>query len=170
MLLVGGSSGSLRVWTESRTAKKWLPMLELSGHTRGILAVAWAPAIGRSYHLLAAGSADGTASLWRLQPEATAPAAGSGEGLAAAHAAVAVSAHAQPGGRYAVRRLPGASADARLVAAFEEGGPVWRCEWNVMGTVLATSVGDGRLRLRRADLKGVWATLGELEMDAVLPA
>jgi len=40
---------------------------------------------------------------------------------------------------------------------------VWCCDFNVLGTVLASVGEDGLLRLRRADLAGRWAVVASLE-------
>ena len=52
--------------------------------------------------------------------------------------------------------------EGRHVETFDEGCEVWRCEWNVLGTVLAAQSEGGALRLRRADLAGRWAVVADL--------
>ena len=52
------------------------------------------------------------------------------------------------------------------VEAFDDGAPVWRVEWNVTGTVLATSADDGVLRLRRRALTGAWDVVSTVDMGA----
>ena len=39
----------------------------------------------------------------------------------------------------------------------EHNSEVWRVEWNVTGTLLASSGDDGQVRLWRASLQGTWA-------------
>ena len=55
-----------------------------------------------------------------------------------------------------------AAGGTRHLETFEDGATVWRCEFNVLGTALASSGEDGMLRLRRADLAGRWAVAAEL--------
>jgi hypothetical protein len=163
-------------------------MLELRGHGGRVQDVAWAPNVGRSYHLIVTGDANGAVTIWKLQPDSTAdyapdaaaaaasttspqlhaspssyPADGTADGGAAAAAA--------PGERqWSVRKLPGSSAEASVAAVFEDhrGMPVWRVEWNVTGTVLASSGDDGVLRLRKQTQVGAatWTTTAELDMAA----
>ena len=102
----------------------WLPMLELMGHADRLHDVAWAPSIGRSYHLIATASRDGTVGLWKLRPESATDAAGSGSQVGGA--LLSLGSLPQPPA-FGTRRLPGASCDAECVAAFSDHGlPVWR--------------------------------------------
>lgn len=211
MMVVGGSSPIVRVWGFSAAARKWLPMLELTGHSMtpppGIFGapslvgglvcdVSWAPNIGRSYHLVASAGKDGRLCMWRIQPESTADAAGTAASAPSSapgstvtsgtYTAGSVSANAlgtsngagtaqstaneqgpadaanpasgSTGTVAAVRKLPGSSADAAHVATFIDhcGQPVWRADWNVTGTVLASSGDDGTLRMRKQTMGGRW--------------
>jgi hypothetical protein len=98
-------------------------------------------------------------------PESAVDAAGSSIGSAVLASTVSGEAAAPPTS-YVVRRLPGASCDAVCLAAFrdsEGGEPVWRVDWNVTGTVLASSGDDGMVRLRRRTLAGVWECVSEVD-------
>ncbi|KAI9023986.1 WD40-repeat-containing domain protein [Hyaloraphidium curvatum] len=46
------------------------------------------------------------------------------------------------------------------------GSEVWRCEWNVSGTVVSSSGDDGRIRLWKANYLGEWKLLSIVGPDA----
>ncbi|RYG50196.1 WD40 repeat domain-containing protein [archaeon] len=163
----------MQVWGYAPAARKWLPMLNFNGHASRITDVAWAPAVGRSYHLIASASTDGCVGLWRLQPEATAD-----YGLALVDqeeedAATQARTRARQtvtttNGEWSVTKCAGSTADASLVQVFEDDKdvPVWRVEWNVTGTVLVSSSENGRLRLRRSNMRSVWETVTTIDATA----
>ena len=66
MLLVGGcgKGANVKVWGYSPD-RKWEVYAEM-GHKQVIHDVAWAPSVGRSYHLLASASKDRALSIWKL--------------------------------------------------------------------------------------------------------
>jgi nucleoporin SEH1 len=180
MLAVGGESGAVRVWGFSPAARKWLPMLHLARHglppappglpggpapTR-VHDVAWGPNVGRSYHLIASAGADGLLCLWKVVPENA-----TDGGAAAAAARAGAGGGAVPAGDAAahVKRLPGATADAVHVATFADGGgAVWCADWNVTGTVVASTGEDGKLRLRRANAAGRWDVVAVTDAAAAV--
>jgi hypothetical protein len=161
-------------------------MLELRGHGGRVQDVAWAPNVGRSYHLIVTGDANGAVTIWKLQPDSTADYAPDAAAAAASTTSPQLHASASsnpadgaadgvaataPGGRqWSVRKLLGSSAEASVAAVFEDhkGMPVWRVEWNVTGTVMASSGDDGVLRLRKQTQVGAstWGTTAELDMAA----
>lgn len=63
------SSQSARDTSHSNTAPS-----TASGPSAPITTLAWAPSCGRSYHLIATGSLDGTVRVWRVTPAEAAPA------------------------------------------------------------------------------------------------
>jgi nucleoporin SEH1 len=170
MLAVGGLSGTVRVWGWAPSSRKWLPMLEFARHAGRLHDVAWAPNMGRSYHLIASAGADGLLCVWKLLPDD--PTDGEsglggvgGRGGAAGGGGTASASGGAGGGDAAatVRRTASSTADGVHLATFVDAGdqqPVWRAEWNVSGTVLASVGEDGVVRLRRADARGRWATAG----------
>lgn len=128
MLAVGGvgvGSGegpTAQVFGYNLALRRWLPMAQLLGHTGRVTDVAWAPNIGRSYHLIATASCDKSVGLWRLLPESATDAAGSGIG-----SAVLTSGKLPAPAGFSSRRLPGATCDVECVAVFmDDQQPVWR--------------------------------------------
>ena len=117
---------SLQIWGFSAPARKWLAMLELIGHAGRVHDVAWAPCVGRPFHLVASADAIGIVAVWRVEPAAAAAAASTAadvEGSAAA---------------WRTERLGVApTLQARVAGIFDDHGsqPVWRVEWSAAGTV-----------------------------------
>jgi hypothetical protein len=56
----------------------------------------------------------------------------------------------------------GLVAQVQQVAALDLGVPVWRVEWNLLGTWLAASCADAAVQLWRANLLGEWSCLHRL--------
>jgi len=71
MLVVGGCGkvNNVKVWGYDSSFNKWNVVVSLTGHKEVIHDVAWAPSVGRSYHLLASASKDRTLSIWKLTSE-----------------------------------------------------------------------------------------------------
>jgi hypothetical protein len=53
-----------------------------------------------------------------------------------------------------------------LVADLEDTAEVWRAEWNVTGTALATSADDGKVKLWRQTLRGQWECVTNVTADS----
>ncbi|KAH8116200.1 WD40 repeat-like protein [Phellopilus nigrolimitatus] len=112
-----------------------------------VTSVAWAPSCGRSFHLVATGSHDGHVRVWKVRPPPLAPAGGDDD-----------------------ERDGGVGSDeqwsAGLVAEFDDHkSSVGRVEWNVTGTVLSSSGNDGRVRLWKQTVGGVWRTAGHISVE-----
>lgn len=120
-LLVGTKSQGALVWRYDDSIRRWEIMHELKNHTEEVHSVAWAPNLGRSFHLLATASKDKTVRIWKL------PTSG------------------------------GPSFDVVEVACLREhASEVWRVSWNITGTILASSDGDGTVRLWKSNYQGEW--------------
>lgn len=103
--------------------------ITLNGHNgHPIHDVSWAPNMGRSYHLIASACKDGTARIWTINNKTT-----SSENTT----------------------LVGSNTPKKTVAPQQvtckviddHHAEVWRVEWNMIGTVLATSGDDGTVRV-----------------------
>lgn len=145
-LVVGLSSGRASIYRYDDAARAWLEAIRLPGHAtasgvpRGVLDVAWAPNVGRSYHLLATCGKDDRLKVHR------------------------------------VRRGRGTKGDAAIegggTSLTYEGtevldrGRAWRCQWNVTGTVLASSGDGGVVKLWKSDFQGRWKCVSEIVGDA----
>lgn len=99
--------------------------------------LAWAPASGRSYQLLASGSRDGRARVWKLYPPSLEDEGATG-----------------PDGGAGIADEWRADMDAELEETKSaRGGSVnsVRVEWNVTGTVLSTAGDDAKVRLWKCE-------------------
>jgi len=66
MLAVASDDNLIRIWAHNPKQKKWNLACTLAGHTGPVHQVAWAPHLGRSYHMLASGSKDGSIRIWKI--------------------------------------------------------------------------------------------------------
>ncbi|KAH7098111.1 WD40 repeat-like protein [Auriculariales sp. MPI-PUGE-AT-0066] len=128
----------------------------------GITSVAWAPLVGRTAHLLASGSRDGRVRIIKLYaPPEDSDSSGNGRDNAL---------WGGTGG--AAATLAKAEWKDEEVASFDDhSARVSKVEWNLTGTVLASSGHDGRVRLWKASYSNIWRPMGyvtaeEAEGDA----
>lgn len=145
MMVVGGSGGGVRVWvgreegqSGGHGGRRWEMLCELSrgggGGGEGVRDVAWAPKMGRSYHLIATAGRDNKLRIHTLRREEEEEREGE-----------------RRGGRR--RWVHDAVEDTQEI---DVGAEIWRVEWNVVGTLLASSGEDGVVRLWRKDQDGRW--------------
>jgi nucleoporin SEH1 len=65
-IAVGSNESVAKIYQYNDKLRKWEVSVVLSGHEGPIHDIAWAPSMGRSYHLLATASKDYTLRVWRL--------------------------------------------------------------------------------------------------------
>lgn len=135
MIVVGGNSDVVKVWGYNNSYRRWQVVAELAGHSDAIHDVSWAPNMGRSYHLIATASKDRTVRVWKLKM----PDAGG-------------------------PRLEGATVE-QVAVKHHHDSEVWRVEWNVAGTMLASSGDDGTVRMWKSDHQGSWACVSTISGD-----
>lgn len=131
-IAVGSQSASPQIWQYNDKTRKWELIVVLGkdqsqkegGHKDAIHDIAWAPNMGRSYHLVATASKDRTAKIWQLEANAK--------------------------GKWNVKEV------ATLA---DHNNEVWRVEWNITGTILATSGDDGTVRLWKSTYQNEWQCL-----------
>ncbi|GAA5979819.1 hypothetical protein JCM11641_002703 [Rhodosporidiobolus odoratus] len=146
------------------------PHTPIATYTPPTSSLSWAPPSGRSFQLLASGSRDSKARVWRLMPPSLASPSSSSS---------APSSSAEGGGQMEDGEWRG-----RLEADLEVGGEggagarggalqACRVEWNITGTVLSTSGcvgggggvdqgGEGRVKLWKPTYTGQWRLLASL--------
>eukprot|EP00003_Mantamonas_plastica_P033223 TRINITY_DN939_c0_g1_i1.p1 TRINITY_DN939_c0_g1~~TRINITY_DN939_c0_g1_i1.p1 ORF type:complete len:128 (-),score=44.87 TRINITY_DN939_c0_g1_i1:39-422(-) len=127
MLVVGGDNPDAKVCQFDGNQNKWNILYVLEGEKEDIIHdVAWAPSMGRSYHLIATASKKGTVVIWKIKIS---------------------------------------DDSVEKVAEFgDHQSEVWRVEWNVTGTILASSGDDGKVRLWKSNLNGEWKPLSNVSM------
>ncbi|KAF5351136.1 hypothetical protein D9756_008241 [Leucocoprinus leucothites] len=113
-----------------------------------ITSLSWAPSCGRSYHLVATGSRDGSVRIWKIQPgEETENGNGDEE----------------VGERDVDSEDPKWSVINMIKV--EHKSAVSRVEWNVTGTILSSAGNDGRIRLWKATPDGEWKSAGSIGVE-----
>ncbi len=160
-LVVGDSLGNVTIYRYSESSRNWGLHLRLDGHVhprRGVLDVSWSPDVGRSYHLISSCGRDGLLRVHKLNKVGsiirTAGAStgagndsngnGSGSGNNA-------NGYGSGGGE-------GEEVTSQVLDTKDE---VWRCSWNVTGTVLASSGDGGVVGLWKSDFGGNWKCVSE---------
>ena len=93
----------------------------LPEHNGLIRSVAWAPLMGRSYHLIATACKDGFVRIFKLVEKP----------------------RSSPSAEFEI--------DVTLISSFnEKAGEIWRVCWNETGTILSSCGDDGYVRLYKA--------------------
>jgi len=157
-MVVGGSSGFVGIYRYSDASRQWFLMLRLLDHGRGgCLDVAWAPNVGRGYHLIASSGKDNILRLHRLRRERKKP--------SSSH----VSARDNPAPSHidssASANLSTLEHESSIVLESNSGSSnlgIWRCEWNVTGTCLATSGDGGVVKLWKSGFHNCWKCVEEV--------
>ncbi|KAI6045292.1 WD40-repeat-containing domain protein [Pisolithus marmoratus] len=104
-----------------------------------VTTVAWAPSCGRSYHLIATGSRDGHVRIWKVKPAEDSDVEDDSVG---------------------------SKWTASIAADFDNHkSAVGRVEWNITGTILSSAGNDGRVRLWKATIGGVWRPAGSIGVE-----
>lgn len=130
------AGGKCQIYEFNSANRKWNKVESLSVVTDPVHDVAFAPNLGRSYHLLAIASKD--LKIISLTPY----------------------------GRDAASTTQGSKFKMQQVADFSEHeSQVWRLSWNVTGTILCSSGDDGCVRLWKANYLGSWKCIAVLKGD-----
>ncbi len=133
MIVVGcGKENMAKIW-RCDAANKWSVVEQLKGHTDVVLDVAWAPNLGKSFHLIATACKDQKVRIFKVTEETT-PMMG---------------VDSQTG-------KPRKSMKAELVQELIHGSQVWTIEWNITGTLLSSSGDDGKIKIWKASYNGPW--------------
>jgi len=151
MLAIGSddqsSAGSkVFVYEYSQTSRRWLRIDAFSAMTDLVHDIAFAPNLGRSYHVLAIASKD--LKVLALKPL-------TGPHLLTSQTTISKRPDEQ---QSAVTPY-----DIKMAGQHNEhGSSVWRVCWNVTGTLLATAGDDGQVKLWKASYKDQWKCIATL--------
>merc|ERR1719221_871319 len=138
----GTLSPKVFVYEYNESSRRWLKVETLNTMTEPVHDIAFAPNIGRSYHVLAVASKD--LRIITLKPSSD----GSKDIM---------------GGS--------SKFDIRQAGQFDEHGTsVWRVCWNITGTILATSGDDGCVKLWKANYMDNWKCVSTLRADGQMTA
>jgi len=133
-MVVATAEGSSYLWIQDRDRPSWRISKRLAGHTGTVLSISWAPNPGRGYHLIASSGTDGQVILYKV-PTTLRPSQ--------------------------MTEVPFLEP---LTVLEGHSGPVWRAEWNVSGTALATAGDDAtRLWQSRAHDSSQWHCVGTVD-------
>eukprot|EP01127_Copromyxa_protea_P001011 TRINITY_DN1093_c1_g5_i1.p1 TRINITY_DN1093_c1_g5~~TRINITY_DN1093_c1_g5_i1.p1 ORF type:complete len:398 (+),score=45.59 TRINITY_DN1093_c1_g5_i1:425-1618(+) len=141
MLVVAGEDKVITVWQYNLKNKQWQQECKLVGHDHPVYHVSWAPNLGRSYHMIASGSKDKTVRIWHLDINSSNDIS-------------------------TTTPTSSTSMEAKQVAVFDDHrSSVWSVEWNITGTILASSGDDGLVRFWKRNFLNDWKCLLEVRAD-----
>jgi len=131
----GTLSPKVFVYEYNESSRRWLKVETLNTMTDPVHDIAFAPNIGRSYHVLAVASKD--LRIITLKPLLDQAAPGGGT-------------------RFDIREAGQFN---------DHGDSVWRVSWNITGTILASSGDDGQIKLWKANYMDNWKCVSTLKSD-----
>ena len=151
-LVIAGSSSKVSVYSCSNESRQWHLVAELPGHAKGVYDVAWAPNVGRSYHLIASTGTDNMLKVYRLKRKLYSSASKSNK--------VSNKNTANNESNDGTKSNADTSSSSTSILEYESSqvldtgvAEVWRCSWNVTGTVLASSGDNGIVQLWKCDFR-----------------
>lgn len=150
-LVIGYASGRVSICRYDDGRRTWMELLRLPGHLtsdgipRGVLDVAWAPNVGRTFHLIASCGKDNRLLVHRIKR-------GGGGG----------------GGEQGDGKNSSGGLTYEGTALLDQERTNWRCQWNVTGTVLASSGDGGAVMLWKNDFHGKWKCVSDIVGDTSL--
>jgi nucleoporin SEH1 len=114
---------------------------------RGVLDVSWAPNVGRSFHLIASCGRDGILRVSKLKR------------IRKNHEHTDAMDTSSAGATQSVVGYEFESSQVLETDTCE----VWKCAWNITGTVLAASGDFGTVSLWKADYQNRWKCVSEMD-------
>ena len=139
----GKSASEVKIWAVGKNGSNWRVVAVLQGHEGEVNDVCWAANMGRSYHILATCSRDKTVRVWKVSGNFETEIPGIEESGAAGNGVTV----------------------EEVACLRNHGAAVWRVEWNVTGTMLASSGDDGNVYLWKEDFKGKWRDVSMINCE-----
>jgi WD40 repeat protein len=132
--------------------RRWHKVESITGVVDAVHDIAFAPNVGRSYHLLGIATKDvRILSVKAVQSPQDANTTLNGSAMSTTQQTQALT-------------LP--KYEVKQVAHFEEhGAQVWRVAWNITGTILASSGDDGSVRLWKSNYLDSWKNVAVIKGD-----
>lgn len=154
-LVVGGSQ--LSVFRYMEASRSWQPLLQLpSSDGLHVLDVAWAPNVGRRFHYIASAE-DQQLRVHKLSRTYT-----DTDNSAANNK----SSRSRPGGTGSQSKSAVTNNNKLEVESSQTlVANAWRCQWNVTGTVLASSGDAGTVQLWKSDNTGTFQCVAQVQGD-----
>jgi len=150
MIVVGGSSGSVKIWRFDEGSRLWGVVHDLTNHGRSVYDIRWAPNVGRSFHLIASSGKDGKTLLHRLN-RIRSNSSNNDENNSGGNT------NNNDGGD-----LHQLAIGTTTTLENPNGNHVCRLDWNVTGTVLAAAGDGGTVTLFKADFNGRFRCVSEV--------
>ena len=151
-LIAGGTHLVIYRYSKSPSTgtQAWYPLLKLPSPDKGdIFSVAWAPNVGRRFHVIASAE-DDQLKIYTLSREFSPPSSTSGSG----------------GGNSSTTTAAAANTKAPTILKTQTiATPAWRVQWNVTGTVVAVSA-EQSVQLYKANATGDWEMVSQVQGDA----
>lgn len=134
------SGGKVFIYEYSESTRRWTRVETILTAMDAVHDIAFAPNLGRSYHMLAVASKDVHVIILKpLRMDST----------------------SSTGAEEALQRF-----EVRQAGQFtDHNSTVWRVSWNITGTILASSGDDGCIRLWKANYLDVWKCISVLKGD-----
>uniref|UniRef100_T1IJ16 Nucleoporin SEH1 n=1 Tax=Strigamia maritima TaxID=126957 RepID=T1IJ16_STRMM len=133
--------GKVFIYEYSDSARRWMRIETIVSITDAVHDLAFAPSLGRSYHVLAVASKDVNIIILKPLRQETNSSASSDE---------------------AIQRF-----EVLQTAHFSDhNSTVWRTSWNITGTILASSGDDGHIRLWKANYLNEWRCISVIKGDS----
>lgn len=152
MLAVGSddanpsAGGKVVIYEYSDNQRKWNKVETIMSVTEPVHDIAFAPNLGRSYHIIAIASKD--VHIVSLKPYK--------KEHPSSQSTTSISSTQLGTSRFEIRQ----------VAVFaDHNSQVWRVSWNITGTILASSGDDGCVRLWKANYLDNWKCISVLKGD-----
>mmetsp|Transcript_5427 Transcript_5427/g.7852 ORF Transcript_5427/g.7852 Transcript_5427/m.7852 type:complete len:392 (-) Transcript_5427:1261-2436(-) len=150
-----GSNTHVSLWRYHSALRQYVSLLQFPKHPGSVLDVSWAPNVGRRFHWIASCENGGALRVYQLSRGSfsssdindTANGGGAGDDANAGDTTLELkSTHVLPC----------------------REGSTWKCEWNVTGTVLATSGDGGVVQLWKCDTaSGGWKCVSQIHGDCM---
>lgn len=130
---------------------KWKKVAELPGHTDLIRDICWAPSMGRSYYLIATACKDGNVRIFKvetLREEVFQEEEDAGNSMT-------------EDSNFNLNSLK-----VELIGEYDNHKcQVWRCRFNVTGTILSSSGDDGCVRLWKASYANLFKCISVVSLE-----